>query len=133
MSEALYKVIAIALGGGIGAVTRFGVGMACESLWGSRFAHGTLVVNTVGCFALGLLMHEAWLAIDKPVGPWHAGVTVGLLGGLTTFSTFGYQSIRHLEAGEPALALVNVALNVVLGLAAAAFGLALARALWPLA
>lgn len=132
MSESLYKVAAIALGGGLGAVTRYSVGLACESLWGARFGHATLLVNVVGCFALGLLMHEAWVAAEKPVGPWHAGLTVGLLGGLTTFSTFGYQTIRHVEAGEPLLALANVALNVVLGLAAAGSGLYLARVWWPI-
>lgn len=131
MSETLYKLAAIALGGGLGAVTRYGVGLACESVWGNRFGHGTLLVNVAGCFVLGLLMHEAWLA--KPVGPWHAGLTVGLLGGLTTFSTFGYQTVRHLDAGEPLLALANVALNVVLGLAAAGLGVWLARVWWPVA
>lgn len=134
MQESFYRVAAIALGGGLGAVARYGAGLACESLWGGRFGHATLLVNVVGCFALGLLMHEAWLATaEKPIGPWHAGVTVGLLGGLTTFSTFGYQTVRHLEAGEPLWALANVALNVVLGLAAAAAGLALGRLVWPVA
>lgn len=131
MSETLFRVAAIALGGGLGAVTRYSIGLGCEHLWGARFGHATLLVNVVGCFLLGLLMHEAWFASDKSIGHWHAGLTTGLLGGLTTFSTFGYQSVRHFDAGEPLLALANVALNVVLGLAAAGLGLVLARAWWP--
>lgn len=133
MTDSAYKLAAIALGGGLGAILRYGAGVACASLWGDRFGYATLVVNVIGCFVLGFLMHEAWVLAAKPAGPWHTGLTVGLLGGLTTFSTFGYQTIRHLDAGEPLLALANVALNVVLGLAAAAAGLALARVLWPAA
>ena len=130
MRESALQLAAVALGGAAGAMLRHGAGMACQELWGGRFGHATLLVNVVGCFALGLLMHEAWIAQAKPT-TWHVGVTVGLLGGLTTFSTFGYQTIRHLEAGEPLLALANVALNVVLGLGAAAAGLACGRAWWP--
>lgn len=131
MNESIIRVAAIALGGAVGALMRYGLGVVCAAAWGDRFGHGTLLVNVLGCFALGLLMHEVWLTSEKPAGVWHAAVTVGLLGGLTTFSTFGYQTVRHLDAGEPGLALLNVALNVVLGLAAAAAGLATARALWP--
>ncbi|MEO0530750.1 MAG: CrcB family protein [Planctomycetota bacterium] len=131
MSDQLMRMAAIGLGGALGAVLRYGMGLACASVWGDRFGHATLLVNVVGCFVLGLLMHEAWVAAEKPVGVWHAAVTVGLLGGLTTFSTFGYQTIRHLDAGEPGLAMANIALNVVLGLAAAAGGLSIARSLWP--
>lgn len=130
MKDAALQFAAIALGGAAGAVLRHAAGFACAAAWGDRFGHATLLVNVVGCFALGVLMHEAWLAQEKP-GVWHAALTVGLLGGLTTFSTFGYQTVRHLEAGEPLLALANVALNVVLGLAAAAGGLATARQWWP--
>ncbi|QDT67523.1 Putative fluoride ion transporter CrcB [Planctomycetes bacterium MalM25] len=131
MNDSLARLLAIALGGATGAVLRHGVGVACTAAWGARFAHGTLLVNVVGCFVLGLLMHEVWTPSDKPAGVWHTGLTVGLLGGLTTFSTFGYQTVRHLDAGEPLLAMGNVALNVLLGLAAAAAGVAVARLWWP--
>lgn len=133
MSESMLRLLAIALGGAAGAVTRYGVGVACAAAWGARFAYGTLIVNVVGCFLLGLLMHEAWLPADKGSVHWHTGVSVGLLGGLTTFSTFGYQTIRHVEAGEPLLAIGNVGLNVTLGLIAAGAGLMVSRALWPAA
>lgn len=131
MNESVVRLLAIATGGALGAVTRYGVGVACAAAWGSRFAYGTLLVNVVGCFVLGVCMHEAWLAPDRSASHWHAGLTVGLLGGLTTFSTFGYQTIRHVDAGEPLLAILNVGLNVTLGLLAAVAGLLLARVLWP--
>ncbi len=133
MSEMLTRLFAIGLGGAMGAMSRYGVGVLCERAWGDRYAIGTLLVNSVGCFLLGFLMHEVWLATSgddrttQAVPIWHSGLAVGLLGGLTTFSTFGYQTIRHLEAGEFGIAMLNVGANVLLGLAAAALGLATAR------
>lgn len=119
----------IAFGGAAGALARYGTGVACARLWGERFAIGTLAVNAVGCFLLGWLMHESWLAGERLSPHAHAGLTVGLLGGLTTFSTFGYQTVRHMEQGEPGLAALNVAANVAIGLGAAMAGVALGRAL----
>ncbi len=129
MIEMAYRFAAIGLGGALGAMTRYGVGLACVRAWGDRFGYGTLLVNAVGCFILGILMHEAWAVGDRLSPHAHAGLTIGLLGGLTTFSTFGYQTVRHMELGEPWLAMFNVAVNVVLGLIAAAAGLALTRTL----
>lgn len=131
MNELAVRVIAIAAGGAIGAVARYGVGAGCVALWGPRFGYGTLLVNVVGCFLLGLLMHEGLVAAERDAPAWHVGLTVGLLGGLTTFSTFGYQTVRHVADGEALLALANVGLNVVVGLVAAAGGVWLAQALWP--
>lgn len=133
MSETVARLIAIAIGGATGALARYGVGILCVRAWGERFAFGTLLVNALGCFVLGFLMHEVWLATGgenrtgQPLPIWHTGLTVGLMGGLTTFSTFGYQTIRHVEAGELGLAMLNVAANVVIGLAAAGLGLGAAR------
>lgn len=129
MIETTYRFAAIGLGGALGAMSRYGVGLACARVWGDRFGYGTLLVNAIGCFALGVLMHEAWVAGDRISPHAHAGLTIGLLGGLTTFSTFGYQTIRHMELGEPWLALLNVVTNVILGLIAAVAGLALAKAM----
>ncbi len=134
MSESLVRIVAIALGGALGAITRYGAGLFCVRVFGERFPFGTLLVNVVGCFLLGLLMHEFWLLAEEVDGKtkhtspiWHSGVAVGLLGGLTTFSTFGYQTIRHVEQGEFGFALLNVASNLLLGLLAVFLGLGLAR------
>ncbi|MEN0111658.1 MAG: CrcB family protein [Planctomycetota bacterium] len=131
MIDGATKLFAIALGGALGAVARHAIGTACVAAFGPRLAIGTLAVNVAGCFVLGVLMHEAIAAGDRLPGHWHVGLTVGLLGGLTTFSTFGYQTVSHFEAGEPGLALANVAANVTLGLAAAAAGAYAARMWWP--
>ncbi|MEN1680898.1 MAG: CrcB family protein [Planctomycetota bacterium] len=122
-------LLAVAAGGAIGACARFLVGLGCERLLGDRFGYGTLLVNVVGCFALGLLAHGGAAAALRQ--PWltHPGLTAGLLGGLTTFSTFGYQTLGHIERGEWRLAGANVAANLILGLAGVALGLQLSRLL----
>ena len=128
------RILAIALGGALGATARYGTGLLCVKLLGDRFPYGTLVVNVLGCFVLGFLMHEFWLIAEEIEGEtkhsspiWHAGISVGLLGGLTTFSTFGYQTVRHFEQGEFSFALINIASNVLLGMIAVFLGLGLAR------
>ena len=129
MTPTINHLVAIAAGGAAGALVRYGAGVACARVWGERFGYGTLLVNALGCLAIGVLMHEAWLSEQRLTPHAHAGLTIGLLGGLTTFSTFGYQTVRHVETGEPVLALLNVGANVVVGLSAAAAGLAIARAM----
>ncbi|MEM6330216.1 MAG: CrcB family protein [Planctomycetota bacterium] len=126
-----HAALAVAIGGGVGAVTRYAVSLACAAWLGDRFGYGTLAVNVAGCFLLGLLTHGGLAEAAR--APWlsHPGLTAGLLGGLTTFSAFGLQSVAHLERGEWLLGVGNVAANVVLGCAAAAAGLAASRALGP--
>ena len=125
------NLIAVAIGGAVGAAGRYLVGLACLYGLGDRFGYGTLIVNVVGCFLLGLFIHGGFAAAVRI--PWlvHPGLTAGLLGGLTTFSTFGYQTIGHIERGELRLAGINVAANVILGCLAAAGGLAASRAITP--
>lgn len=121
--------LAIALGGAVGAVTRYWVGEACRVGIDDRFGYGTLLVNVVGCFLLGLLAHGGFASALR--SPWlsHPGLTAGLLGGLTTFSTFGYQTVGHIERGEWRLAAINVLANVAVGIAAAGGGLLVSKSL----
>jgi CrcB protein len=87
---------------------------------------GTLAVNVVGSFLIGLLMggdlHHPLLA-----GNLRIGLAVGFLGGFTTFSTFSYETVRLLENGSVGAAFFNVLLNVVLCLLAAWVGIVMAR------
>ncbi|MGL4514020.1 MAG: fluoride efflux transporter FluC [Lacipirellulaceae bacterium] len=125
MNDLLARLVAVAVGGAVGSVARYGATLACVRLLGDRFGWGTLGVNVAGCFALGIVAHHA--ARLGPTG--HAALGAGLLGGLTTFSTFGLETFRHLERGETGLALANVGLNMLVGLAAVAAGIAAARGL----
>lgn len=122
-------IIAIAIGGAVGAVSRYLVGLASLYWFGDRFAFGTLIVNVMGCFVLGILLQHQLVATAKLPTLAHAGLTVGFLGALTTFSTFGVETIRFVERGEWWLAAINVGANVTLGLLAAAAGHHLARRL----
>jgi CrcB protein len=98
----------VALAAGVGAVLRYLVDRAVPP---HHFPRGTILVNTTGSFALGLL------AGSSPT------VTVGLLGGYTTLSTFAVETVALVERSRRTAAALNVALSVVLGLSAAALGL----------
>ena len=119
--------IAIALGGSLGALARYGVVRMVAR--GSAFPllTGTLVANLLGCFALGAILtlvheREAFSAAARDF------LTVGLLGSFTTFSTFGWETHELVRSGEWRLAGLYVAANVVVGLAAVAGGRAVVRA-----
>jgi CrcB protein len=110
--------IAVALGGALGSVARHGVNHLAPGRWsGGRFPIGTAFVNLAGCLIIGLL--AGLLASNRLALRSHARefVLTGLLGGFTTFSTFGLDTFV-LARGEPGAAALNVALQVVGGLAA---------------
>lgn len=120
-------VIAIAIGGALGALSRYGVNVVCARWLGDHFAFGTLVVNVVGCFLLGLLMPLGTADIPRWNAVTHSAMTVGFLGALTTFSTFGFETARFIENTQHSVAALNVSANLVLGMAAVYAGLLLGR------
>ena len=122
------NLVIIALGGALGAVSRFLVGNAVSKSIGSALPYGTFVINVVGCFAMGLLMT---IIVDRELLPaaWRLFLCVGFLGGFTTFSSFGYEALMLLTEGRLLAALAYVGGSVVLGLVAAAAGVLCARAL----
>ncbi|MEQ8232611.1 MAG: fluoride efflux transporter CrcB [Gammaproteobacteria bacterium] len=118
----------IALGGALGAVLRFLVSSGVAALAGRGFPYGTLLVNVLGSAAIGalyVLLTERLVAAPG----WRAFLVVGLLGALTTFSTFSLETVQLVEAGLAGRAMLNVLLNVVLCVAACALALALMRQL----
>ncbi|MEM9351678.1 MAG: CrcB family protein [Planctomycetota bacterium] len=123
----MQHVVAIAIGGAVGAVCRYGVNQGCARLLGDHFAFGTLAVNTAGCFLLGLAIPLGTSDSARWHPAAHSGLTIGFLGALTTFSTFGYDTARLVEGSRHGLATTNIAANVVLGLAAVGAGLACGR------
>ena len=123
-------LIFIGLGGFIGSVTRYLVSGAVQQLTSSiDFPYGTLAVNLIGCFAIGFLSQLAE-ARGLFTSESRAFVFVGILGGFTTFSTFGNETFNFLIDGETLAAFVNVAAQIVLGLGAVWLGRALAYAIW---
>jgi len=122
------EVLLVAIGGGIGASLRHLVGVAAIRVMGVGFPWGTLTVNVLGSFAMGLLV-----AILARYGP-DAGARelrlllgVGVLGGFTTFSSFSLDAGVLYEGGHATTAALYVVGSVVLGLAALFAGLGLVR------
>jgi CrcB protein len=122
------ELVLIGIGGFAGAVARRVLDVWVTDRAGSVFPFGTLLVNVSGSFLLGLLF--AW-AIERDVLPVgiRAPLMIGFLGAYTTFSTWMLESWRLVEDGAWALAAVNLAGSVLLGVAAVVAGLALGRAL----
>lgn len=118
------------LGAGIGGALRHGVNVGCARYCGTAFPYGTLTVNIVGSFMMGVL--AGWLAFKVDEGwsqPLRLFLTTGILGGFTTFSAFSLDAVMMWERGQAGGAIGYVAASVVLSIAGLAAGLALVRAL----
>lgn len=116
----MLKLIFIAVGGSAGALLRYGISGWVQRLTGSSFPWGTLVVNVVGCFAIGLC--GALLAGPYLDDKFRPLVMIGILGSFTTFSTFGYETFEQINDGQFARAGFNILLANVAGLAAVWLG-----------
>lgn len=113
-----YRLAIVALGGAVGSAGRYATVVGCERVLGDRFAYGVLLVNLVGCLAIGLVMKGS-LAGSLPLSEgMRLAIVVGLLGGLTTFSSFGYDTLLYLQQGRWSVATLNGVGNVAGGLAA---------------
>lgn len=114
---------AVLLGGGVGTGLRLGIDTLLPHAEGT-LAISTLVVNTLGAFALGLLVARVW-----PVAPtWlRAGLGAGLLGSFTTYSALAVNVVALGASGDPVLAAAMIAASIVLGLGAAWLGLRTGR------
>ncbi len=125
MTATLTKWLLVAVGGGGGSLLRFWVDGWLRQLWpvsAARFPVGILVINCLGCLVFGLVCGAAGGLPHVPESR-RLLVLTGLLGGFTTFSTFGHDTARLLAEGAPALAFLNAAGSVVLGIAAVFAGL----------
>ncbi|MGD9633819.1 MAG: fluoride efflux transporter CrcB [Pirellulales bacterium] len=118
--------LAVALGGCLGSVARYWLSGAVYRYSGSGFPYGTLAVNVLGCLALGTIMglveYRQWFGPNLRLF-----LTIGIMGGFTTFSTFGFETFALLRDHQYLPALENVAGNVLLGLAAVTAGWFLAK------
>ena len=116
--------IAIAVGGALGSVARHGVNVLIHGRWPmARFPLATLIVNVAGCLIIGLL---AGLIMSERLALrfyWREFLFVGILGGFTTFSTFGLDTITLARTHSMSAALWNVTAHVVIGLLAVQAGL----------
>ncbi len=117
----MLKLLAIGLGGFLGAITRYGLSGLVHQYAKSSFPLGTLVVNVAGCLAIGGLMclveERAFFAPNVRLF-----LLIGLLGSFTTFSTVGYETFELLRTGSIAWAVLNALANMLLGLLAVMLG-----------
>ena len=118
----------VAVGGAAGSVLRYGSGRLAVQILGADTVAGTFAVNVIGSFALGVL---ATIFITRSEWPLElrAMLTVGLLGGFTTFSTLAYDSVRLVSNGELSRAGISIVANLAVGLAAAYAGVLVGRLL----
>jgi fluoride exporter len=119
----MQQVLAVAIGGALGCLCRYGANVACVRWFEAPVFYSTLAVNVVGAFLVGLIAGLPFM--QHPV--LATGAAVGFLGGLTTFSTFSLETLRLGEAQSLAAAGINIIANVVLALLAVKLGVMTAQ------
>jgi CrcB protein len=119
------KLLLIAVFGAIGTLARYGLQGLIQTRIGSTFPYGTLVINLTGCFFLGLL---GQIMLNRMIvsAELRMAIAIGFFGGYTTFSSFGWETAKMLEAGEWQRASTYVAASVVFGLVLSVAGIRLA-------
>lgn len=122
------QLLLIALGGAIGSVCRYGLSTIVQRSTSPFFPYGTFTVNVLGCLVFGIIMGAARERFV--LGPSErAFLLIGILGGFTTFSTFGYETFALLQDGEFVRAAANAIGQVVFGLVALWAGYTIVAAL----
>tara|TARA_Y100001934_G_scaffold121816_1_gene148885 strand:- start:42 stop:422 length:381 start_codon:yes stop_codon:yes gene_type:complete len=120
------QYLAVGVGGALGAVLRYWLGLRVSGAMGLSFPWGTITVNLLGSFLVGVGMV---LIAGKTAGAelWRLGLMVGLLGGFTTFSAFSSDTLSLLEAEQWFRAVVYISASILLCITAAAAGVGAAR------
>jgi CrcB protein len=116
----------VAVGGSIGATSRYLVSIWAAERFGTNFPYGTLIVNVVGCFIIGAFMT---LTTERIIvsSYWRLLVTVGFVGGLTTFSSYSYETFKLLQEADVVMAMSNLFANLIVGFFATWLGISAAR------
>ena len=117
----------VGLGGFVGAVCRFSIAELVRLKWVVSFPLATLIANIAGCFMIGVLIGSGKANSNHAL---RLSFGVGFLGALTTFSTFGAETVAHAQSGAMWLAVLNVAVNLVVGLLAVVAGIMLGQRLF---
>jgi CrcB protein len=121
------NVLFVMLGGSMGALSRYGASLLAVRLFGSRFPWGTLAVNLVGCFFIGLAFALAERGSGMMSPSMRLFFVTGYLGGLTTFSTYALETTNALVAQDSMSAVLNFAANNLLGVAFVLLGIWMVR------
>lgn len=123
----LSLILSVGIGGFIGAILRFSGSYYINKLLGTSFPYGTLGVNVIGSFIIGFLA----LYFEQTIAPHTKALLItGMLGALTTFSTFSLETVLMLQQSLYTKAMLNITLNIVFTLSATILGMALFRKLY---
>ncbi len=122
----LKKILALGIGGFIGSNLRYWITYMSGHIFGKTFPHGTLIVNILGCFLLGFLtVYGSEVVRLDPHTKLLLGT--GMLGALTTFSTFSNETFILIKDGNLKLGFLNIVLNLLIGLSAIWLGVIVAK------
>jgi CrcB protein len=119
------RLLWICLAGAAGTGTRYLIALWAAQGLGSAFPFGTLIVNLGGCFAIAAVMHAAGTFAWSPT--LRSAITIGFIGGLTTYSSFNYETTRLIEEGATGAAFVNAMATILGAFAAGWLGMLCAR------
>lgn len=122
----MQRYLLVALGGGLGSMLRYFIGVHAAQRFGLRFPVGTLVINLSACFLIGLIL-EVLNRHAEINEAWRYLIPIGFVGGYSTFSTFEWETWRDMSGGEFGIGLLYLSVSIVGGLLAVALGAALAR------
>jgi CrcB protein len=122
----VHQLVAIAIGGAVGAVLRFLVSTSVHRVIGKDFPYGTLTVNVLGSLLMGFLFI---MLVERQISSieLRSGILFGVLGAFTTFSSFSFETLALVESGELAKALINIFMSVTCCLLATWIGLGIGR------
>ena len=116
----------VGIGGGAGAIMRYGLGKQIARLWGTAFPYSTLVINLTGAFIIGILLTVLTeRTLTDPL--WRLLLVTGFLGGYTTFSSYTYEAMQLFEDGRWGAGLLYIGGSNGVGLLCCAAGMAIAR------
>ncbi len=120
------EILFLAIAGALGTLSRYGLNGLAQRMTGSSFPLGTLLVNILGSVFIGFIMQ---VSLNTDIIPRSLRVilTVGFLGAFTTFSTFAYETVKYLEDGVWLSGVINITVNICLGIFAILLGMLLGR------
>ena len=128
VSEGMQKYLLIAVGGALGSIARYWVGSTISGRMGTKFPYGTFVINITACILIGFSVTYLGKRVDLNPA-WRFLIPVGFIGAFSTFSTYEWETLSTLRSGAFALAAVYAVGSLILGLASAWLGAALAEAI----